>query len=297
MQMIPRLRFVSFLFIFVLLILFFLSISLGFHRSIITFGEGKDPLSETEKVHSEEKEPVFLPNLFPSHADWIRDLAHSPDITFPLKYARGDIFVRPKQGLKSASILKHEEPLLPEFQTIVDYNACDFEEEQHLPTLYLDVPETPKHLHASHILFGAATTLDRLNASIPFFQRWLADSGARLIIVVTGNDDTTPDSDIMAALQTQMCNLGMLVTLMKPMHRGDSNVERYFSLIQVLYENRDADTKWDGFIDDDTFFTSISRLVSRLGEYDHQKKLYLGSVSEEWWTVVHYGWIAMGRLI
>ena len=296
-QMIPRLRLVSALFVFVLLILFVVSIGLGFHRSIITFEEGKEPSSGIQDVHSEKVAPPVLTNVCPDRLDWIRSLAKSPDITFPLKYARRDIVVRPKQGLESTSISKHEEPLIPDFRQILDYNACEFGEKQRLSPLNLDIPEIPTHVNASHILFGAATTLERLNASIPFFQRWLADSGARLIIVVTGNDDATPDSDIMATLQTQMRNLGMLVTLMKPIHRGDSNVERYFSLIQVLYENRDANTKWYGFIDDDTFFTSISRLVSRLGEYDHQKKLYLGAVSEEWWTVVHYGWIAMGRLI
>ena len=250
---------------------------------------------EKEKVTADDRKPAAKPRPSPNRLAWLHDLADSIDITFPLKYARRDIIVRPKAGLERASVTKIDETLLPSFQEISTPDGCELEEEHRLAPLYLDVPPFRKHVDASHILFGAATTLERLDASIPFFQRWLADTGARMIIIVTGNDDAKPDPHAMEGLQTRMRELGMLVTLINPLQSEDSYVERIFSLIKALHQNRDEKTRWFGFIDDDTFFTSMSALVSRLGEYDHQKRWYLGTVSEEWLTVILYGWIAMGQ--
>lgn len=236
-----------------------------------------------------------LPTACPDHLDWLRELADSPDLTFPLKYARREIIVRPIAGLERASVTKLDGNLFPDLQETSSPEACELDEENRLPPFHLDVPEFVNPVHASHIIFGAATTLDRLDASIPFFQRWLAHTGARLFVIVTGNEDATPDPEAMDSLQNRMWELGMIVTLVKPLRSKDTGIERFFSLIRVLNQNRDEMTKWFGFIDDDTFFTSLSTLVSRLAEFDHQKRWYLGAVSEEWWTVVQYGWIAMGE--
>lgn len=65
--------------------------------------------------------------------------------------------------------------------------------------------------------------------------------------------------------------------------------------MKILYANRDSHTQWIGFIDDDTFVTSMSALTSALDNYDSSKQWYLGALPEEWWTVVLYGdLIAMG---
>ena len=260
--------------------------------------KSRDELSiaqEKEKVIADDRPPAASPSACPNRLDWLHELAGSIDVTFPLKYARRDIIVRPKAGLERASVTKLDELLLPSFQEISTPDGCELEEENRLPPLHLNVPPFQKHVDASHVLFGAATTLERLDTSIPFFQRWLADTGARMIVIVTGNNDAKPDPHAMGDLQTRMRELGMLVTLIEPLRGKDNNIERFFSLIKVLHQNRDEKTRWFGFIDDDTFFTSMSALVSRLREFDHQKRWYLGAVSEEWWTVVRYGWIAMGQ--
>lgn len=247
-----------------------------------------------EKV-AEHPPSLPLPSACPDHLDWLRELADSPDLTFPLKYARRDIIVRPIAGLERASVTKLDGELLPDLQEISSPEACELKEENRLPPFHLDVPDFSNPVHASHIIFGAATTLDRLDASIPFFQRWLAHTGARLFVIVAGNEDAAPDPEAMDSLQNRMRDLGMIVTLVKPLRSKDTGIERVFSLVRVLNQNRDEMTKWFGIIDDDTFFTSLSTLVSRLGEFDHQKRWYLGAVSEDWWTVVQYGWVAMGE--
>ena len=226
--------------------------------------------------------------------EWLKDLSGSPDIKFPLKYARRDIIVREDSNLERSSVTKLTENLLPDFQEIDTVETAKLDKRHCLAPLTLDVPSFQPVVNASHILFGAATTLDRLDASVPFFQRWLSNTAARLVVDVIGNDDKQADPRAMADLELRMRGLGMLVTLVPPVERKGNNVERYFSLIKQLHKHRDQNTKWFAFVDDDTFITSMSGLISRLSEYDCQKRWFLGSVSEEWWTVCQYGWIAMG---
>lgn len=256
--------------------------------------EHKPQVPEKETPVPDDRPPAASPSACTNRLEWLHEIADSIDVTFPLKYARRDIVIRPKSGLERPSLTKLNDTLLPDFQEISSADGCELGEKHRLPPFHLEVPAFSKHVEASHVLFGAATTLERLDASIPFFQRWLANTGARMIVIVTGNEDATPDQQAMEDLQRQMRDLGMLVTLVKPMRKKDTNIERFFSLIRVLNQNKDEKTKWFGFVDDDTFFTSMSALVSRLEEFDHEKRWYLGAVSEEWWTVVHYGLIAMG---
>lgn len=113
-------------------------------------------------------------------------------------------------------------------------------------------------------------------------------------MIVSGPNDSTPDPKRMADLQSHIRDLGLSVTLMKALNKHDSFIERYFSLVKVLYANRDEKTRWLGFIDDDTFVTSMTALVEALDEYDSTQHHYLGALSEEWWTVVVYGLVGMG---
>lgn len=241
-----------------------------------------------------DRPAASTPTTCPDHPDGLHELANSPDIRFPLRYARREIVVHPKAGVERLSVTKTNDNLVPRFQEIASADACELKEGRRIPPLHLDVPVFSARIDASHILFGAATTLDRLDASIPFFQRWLTKTGARLFVVVTGNEGVAPEPQRMEDLQARMRELGMLVTLVAPLDSEDRDIVRYFSLVRILNQNKAENTKWFGLIDDDTFFTSISTLVSRLGDFDHRKRWYLGAISEDWWTVVRYSLIAMG---
>ena len=295
--MIPRLR------VGVLIVCIFLATTLFLGRSRInqqfTTSQPVEPQSYQSDAdryaeQSDYATSVASPEGCPSTAEWLRELAGSPDIRFPLRYARRDIVIRENTDLERTSITKLNERLVPDFQKIGSPESPELDGKRCLAPLTLEVPPIQRNINASHILFGTATTVDRLDASVPFFQRWLANTGARLIVDVKGNDDKPADPKAMGELEHRMRGLGMAVTLVKPFEKKGSNVQRYFSLIKSLYKHKDEETKWYAFIDDDTFFTSMAGLIPRLAQYDHRKRWYLGAVSEEWWTVAQYGWIAMG---
>ena len=227
-----------------------------------------------------------------SNLGWLNEL----DIPFPVKYTRRDIVVRSDPDTQRTSITKIDDSLFGNMSIIVpgkDINESGLQ--QCLEPLYLNVPvfvDAP--IDASHIIFGVATTVGRLEASLPFFERWLAHTNARLFVVITGSDGKALDPSHMDQVQSRMRSLGVAATLMKPLSHKDGPLERYFSLVKILYANQDNSTRWLGFIDDDTFVTSMSALVSALDKHDHTRLQYLGALSEEWWTVILYGLIGMG---
>ncbi len=232
-----------------------------------------------------------IPPPCQSHLDWLKPL----DIPFPVEYARRDIIVRSNPQIRRSSLTKVNGPLFGDLQTVDPGKENGSILVNCMEPLRLDVPAFSKApSDASHILLGGATSLDRLDASLPFFRRWLAHTGARVFLIVTGPDDSTPDPKRMADMQTHMRELGLSVTLMKPLSKLDTFIERYFALVKILYSNRDEKTRWIGFIDDDTFVTSMTALVEALDEYDSTQHHYLGALSEEWWTVVLYGLVGMG---
>ena len=204
--------------------------------------------------------------------------------------------VRSNVTAQRDSITKIAEPLFADVRVVTPgKNQVESEPTQCMEPLFLDVPASADApVDASHIILGASTSLARLEVSLPYFERWLAYTNARLFVVVTGPDDKTPNPKRMADLQSRMRGRGIVANLTQPLNRKDGPLERYFSLVKVLYANRDEHTRWLGFIDDDTFVTSMSALVSALDKHDHTQLKYLGALSEEWWTVILYGLIGMG---
>ena len=216
------------------------------------------------------------------------------NLKFPIKYARRDINVRYQSGTRRPSVTNIDETLFPKIQ-IVDPET-DPILEHCMPPLSLDVSPFPRRetVQASNILFGMSTLLSRLEDSIPYLERWLAHTGASFfVIVVNSEEDREPDERKMAELQSHMRDLGIKITISKPL-QDDDMAHRYFSLVKLLYSKRDKATQWIGIVDDDTFFPSMHSLVNMLGNYDSQQQQYVGGISEEWWSVVTYGLMAFG---
>lgn len=230
-------------------------------------------------------------NPCPKRLDWLNDLS----ITYPVKYARRNIIVSPNAETARVSVTKIDAPLLPESQVIDLTSSSEVDLEHCMEPLLLGVPNSPLDPpHASHIVFGMATLIDRLELTIPFLQRWLAHTNARLLVIAEGPDDSAPDPIKMAELESKMRDLGLRVTIVKPLSEHDGMPERYFSLVKLMYSHRESDTKWMGIIDDDTFFPSVHSLVEKLGTFDAEKQWYIGAMSEEWWPVARYGLMAFG---
>lgn len=215
-----------------------------------------------------------------------------PMISGKIMYARREIQVVPREGLQRVSITKLDEPLLPMLQEVHSSGRPNVQLRHCMNPLILDVPLWPQGIvNASHIIFGMSTPLDRLEDSTVYLERWLPFTGARLFVVVTGSDESSPDKSRMSELELKMRDLGMQVTLVEPLSKSDVGSQRYFSLTKVIYSNRDPNTQWIVWIDDDTFFPSMHTLVSMLSTYDSKKEYYIGGLSEDWWSVARYGMV------
>ena len=230
-------------------------------------------------------------DVCPNNLDWLKNLT----VTFPIKYARRDIIVNPNPATRRASVTRIDAPLVPPSQTIDLMANPEVQLEQCMEPLLLDVPLTPTGpSEASHVIFGMATLLNRLELSIIDLQRWLAHTNAQLMVIAMGPEETDPDPGQMAEMQSRMRHLGLKVTIVNRLGKEDDMPERYFSLIKLMYEHRNDKTKWMAVIDDDTFFPSMHSLIDILDRYDATERVYLGAMSEEWWAVVRYGFMAFG---
>ncbi len=239
----------------------------------------------------------------PDKLDWLAGL----NLTYPIRYAHRDIIVNPVPDLKRASITKLDGPLFPDYQTI-DLTDNSIVELQHCEKpLLLDVPAFVKDSgDASHVIFGISTTLKRLDDSITQLLRWLPHTHAKLFVVViekeqVGEAEGVERADAVAAdpkrmdeLQARMRSLGMDVTLVEPLGLQDMFSEKYFSLIRIMYDNRNDNTSWISLLDDDTFVPSMPALLSMLAKYDPNEQYYIGGLSEDWWSVTHYGMMGFG---
>lgn len=227
----------------------------------------------------------------PKTINWLESLR----INYPLKFARRDIIVKPTRGLRRASVTKVKESLFPDFQTLIDPTLTEVDAKYCKEPLVLEVPTfTDDYADASHVIFGVSTSLQRLEDSIPYFQRWLAHTKGRLIAQVIGPDDSMPDTKEMKRLEELMNHLGICVTIVKPLSSKDTMPERYFALVKLAYEHRDDYTRWISIFDDDTFVLSMPLLLDMLNAHDDETYQYVGALSEEWWTVGRYGMMGMG---
>ena len=227
----------------------------------------------------------------PKRLDWLKNLS----ITFPINYARRDIIVKPNPATPRSSVTTIEDVLLPSTQVIDLMAEPEVNLKECMEPMVLDVPVIPKvPVDASHVIFGMATLLDRLELSIVDLQRWLANTNAHLVIIAMGPDETDPDPTQTAEMQSKMRGLGLKVTIVNRLGKKDSMPERYFSLVKLMYERREPETKWMAVIDDDTFFPSMHSLLEMLDRHDPEERWYLGAMSEEWWAVIRYGMMGFG---
>ncbi|MCJ1247274.1 hypothetical protein MMC30_004488 [Trapelia coarctata] len=195
------------------------------------------------------------------------------NLTYPLKHSFREIITRSATGLQRAPLTKINESLYPTF---------------------LEVPPFDKGpTNASHMISGIQTTISRLDASIPQLARWLANTGAKLCVVLLESERVMVNPDQMLGLQTRMHDQGFDVTLYAA-KEGDSFPQRYFSLVSLIYWQRTLQTQWISLIDDDTFFPSMPALTSMLAEHDSTKQQYIGSLSGDWWAVAQNGMMAFG---
>src|SRR5262249_47739074 len=139
----------------------------------------------------------------------------------------------------------------------------------------------------SEFIFGVATTYERLEESLDTMAHWLGGTNARLIAHMEPSLDTDAPDRVLKKARDLKVNLGTV----------DSSYEfldRYFALQKVLWENRSSTTKWFVFIDDDTFFLDLSKVVSTFAKYDPNQAWYIGALTEDFQQMAIWGYMAYG---
>lgn len=148
----------------------------------------------------------------------------------------------------------------------------------------VQVPVIPQRADASHVDFGVATTVARLDASLAAFSHWASYTNARIFALVE------PDNR-QAEVQAKADALGINL-IMTRSHEPYNH--RYFLLIRHLAHNARDRTRWSCIIDDDTFFMSMTNLVQALSKHDDSKPVYLGGISESVAQVGVFGLMGFG---
>lgn len=225
------------------------------------------------------------------HLGWLEPYSFS----YPINYVSRDIVAIPSPEKQRPALTNIDEPLLADFNVVDLAKSQILKSPKCLPPLSLNVSRvavTPPD--ASNMIFGLQTTMGRLKSTVKHLARWLPNTNARLYAIVIESEESAADDAEMAALEKHFADQGMNVTVMHPVSPVDSFAQRYFSLVSVMYKARDEKTDWVVCIDDDTFFPSMHDLVEMLKDHDPKKPQYIGSLSEDWWAVNHYGLMGFG---
>ncbi len=261
---------------------------------VARYGHDSGHLKKVDNwIHSglggKEKEPETTPCS--EHLGWLEPYQFS----YPIQYVSRDIVTTQSQNAERPSLTVMDTPLFSDFTTVDLAKSTIVRMEHCLPPLTLEVPNPYlPPADASNIIFGLQTTMKRLKDTVKHLARWLPNSNARLYAIVIESDDQPADDAEMAKLNKEFHDKGMNVSVIHPVRPIDSFAQRYFSLVGVMYAARDEKTEWIVTIDDDTFFPSMHDLLAMLSHYDSTKPQYLGSLSEDWWAVNHYGLMGFG---
>ncbi|THY23190.1 hypothetical protein D6D00_06351 [Aureobasidium pullulans] len=126
------------------------------------------------------------------------------------------------------------------------------------------------------LLLGTATSLTRLNESLPEMAHWLTNTGTKLLVVLR---DQSPKEEEMRAVINRAEDLGIAVFLISDSFMT-GEAESKFGLAEHLYTHVHYSTRWIGVIDDDTFFPSLHRILEALTPYDPTMPWYVGGLTE-----------------
>lgn len=161
-------------------------------------------------------------------------------------------------------------------------------------------PATAYNVDHSTLLLGVSTSLERLENAMPQLTQWLSGTNASLVVNVADSDGNDGN---MSIIQDKMMSLGIQVTLLpnaddaqpNGRRKPDRHGQRHFSIVKQLQRQRGPHHKWFGIIDDDTFFPSLSAVVTALQKYDPEQPHYIGGLSEDLNTMkMEFGYMAYG---
>lgn len=223
--------------------------------------------------------------------------------------------VKPLRGKTDRDAVANiSSPLFSDTAVINLAADCSAVETPPCEPLTLHVPPAYPDGEYRHLLFGVASTYQRLKDAIPVFAHWLSGTGAQLIAVVSDADDLGSGGSAtrLAALEEEYRSWDMLVRIVPPKlkerlpHKDDDEKEKaktggpapveqlHFMLIRDMLEVATSETQWLGVIDDDTFFPSLYPLARELQRHDHTRPAWLGALADNFVSIKIWGIMAFG---
>ncbi|KAF3762771.1 family 31 glycosyltransferase [Cryphonectria parasitica EP155] len=221
----------------------------------------------------------------------------SPDIEFlrrqelgltdNILYSRRCVTPKFSSNIDREAITRLDTPLMTD-RTTINLTSCSHVESLPCEPLTIPVPPAYPKQTFEHFIFGVATYHDRMIEALPAFDHWLAGSGAPLVAVIV--DHALHDLSALESLFEQH-NIKLITVHGEPQLTIDQN---HFITLRPTVQNIGPQTKWVGILDDDTFFPSLYALSDAFSVHDHTKEVWLGQLSEDFYSVRSWGFFAYG---
>jgi hypothetical protein len=213
-------------------------------------------------------------------------------------------YIKPVWGKSDRDVIqKLSGPLIPRTKTTMNLTTGKLGETPFCPELKLGVSKPYPTKQYTNLIFGVASTYDRIRESLPSTAHWLAGTGAHIIGVVVDKED----GKSLKALEAEYAKSGVKATFIPPslkkpvagrtVDQKTVNVpveQHHFMLIRDLLGFTTPQTQWLGILDDDTFFPSLYPIGEELAKYDHTQSFWLGGLSEDFVHVKQWGLMAFG---
>ncbi|KAK0724519.1 glycosyltransferase family 31 protein [Lasiosphaeris hirsuta] len=273
----------------------------SFHRG--GWGDGlRNP------VEQDGNQPTVTPT--PSYSNYSHAMTCDYDMgrlkKWQKKYRLGDKFEYTKRYIQVVqrdiprkSITKLPQMFSPQQIKVVDVNK-QYRPETCPDPMVVPVSRSPfpSTANASDFMFGVSTSYKRFSdpktSPVNEWTYWLTDgkgnsNGGKMLLMLV--DASTSE---MQDASDQLRGAGIDVDV----YRSDPSLVmavRYLTLVPTMYNHPERkNKKWLVTCDDDTFFPSFHALAERFNQYDHERPMYIGTLSEDVNNIARHGSQAFG---
>lgn len=212
-------------------------------------------------------------------------------VSATIRYSRRCIKPMFPDGLDRDVVANITSPLIVNTTTINldDRDACSTDvgrlacDPLELP---VSKPDPKNQGQYGHLIFGVATTYNRMRDSRHTFASWLSNSGAAFVCIVSDDPEQLSGLDF-SKLEAEYLDHGMKLKLVRPHDPAHAIEQSHLMIIEDMLAHAQAmgrpqqqQPHWLGILDDDTFFPSLHALSAALARHDHTTPQYLGQLTE-----------------
>ncbi|RYP59050.1 hypothetical protein DL770_010291 [Monosporascus sp. CRB-9-2] len=227
----------------------------------------------------------------PADVQFLTRAAAEQELTERVRYMRSCIEPAFSARVDRDEVVNISEPIF-KGATELDLLDCWDIQLPRCSPVKLTVPNPYPKRDYAHLIFGIATSYERLNDSIPAFAHWLSGTGSKLIASVT--DIQEKNRTEMGYLRDEFQTAGIDAVMVKPLNPEFKTSENHFGVLKDMVEYSGPETRWFAFLDDDTFFPNLKPLSDALAKLDHTKDAYVGTLSEDFSAIRNWGYMAFG---